>query len=93
MLSSALDNLFLRGYVRRMIISTLPDLKEAFGSYRRAALALRMTPQALHLRLGASGKLPATQYFQQKAILEGRGYQVEDGLWDFVEADQREAVR
>jgi hypothetical protein len=76
-----------------MLIRSVADLKYAYGSYRQAALALGMTPQALHLRLGASGKLPPAKYFQQRAILEEHGHKVKPSLWGFAEADQREAAR
>ena len=66
-----------------MKIRNLPDLKKAFGSYNQAALALGMSPQALHARLIKSGKLPTTLYFRQIAVLKEHGHKADRSLWGF----------
>lgn len=75
-----------------MLIRDFPDLKEAFGSYNQAALALGMSRSGLHNAM-KRGRLPATQYLRQSAVLKSHGHKAEATLWAFAEADQREAAR
>lgn len=73
-----------------MLIRSIPDLQAAFGSYRKAADAIGMTPQALN-DARRRGNLPRQKYFNQKAILEHHGYMTDPALWGFIGQPERAA--
>ena len=70
-----------------MLIRSVTDLQEAFGSYRKAAEAIGMTPQALN-DARRRGNLPRQKYFNQKAVLEHHGFRTDPSLWGFSDRSQ-----
>ena len=66
-----------------MIIKAVTDLQSAFGTYRAAADALGMSPQALN-DCRRRGNLPTTKYFEQRAIIEHYGHKSDPALWGFT---------
>ena len=73
-----------------MLIRTIPDLQTAFGSYRKAAEAIGMTPQALN-DARRRGNLPRQRYFNQKSILEHHGFRTDPSLWGFADQPEKAA--
>jgi len=73
-----------------MLIRTVTDLQEAFSTYRAAADALGMSPQALN-DARRRGNLPRARYFDQKAIIEHHGHPSDPALWGFSAMADRAA--
>jgi hypothetical protein len=73
-----------------MLIRTIPDLQDAFGTYVEAAAVLGMTPQALN-DARRRGNLPRQRYFTQKSLLEHHGHRTDPSLWGFSSQSEKAA--